>query len=82
MSIHFTQQDLSYRINPVFASHQLNNKRVESTLSRHRYFTRSGDYWDLNVWIVEDATALNDDGTVGMLNGVSYHFSFPTIDFG
>ncbi|KAH8676807.1 hypothetical protein BGZ60DRAFT_266466 [Tricladium varicosporioides] len=69
MSIQFTQQDLSYRINPLFASHQLNSKPVESTLSPHRYFTRSGDYWDLNVWIVEDATALNDDGTVGRLNG-------------
>lgn len=72
MSIQFVKKDVNYRINPLFANHEM------SFTHPHRRQTRSGKYWDLNVWIVED-TWYTDNGTVHGLEGVGI-FCF-VVDF-
>ncbi|OCL08531.1 hypothetical protein AOQ84DRAFT_388796 [Glonium stellatum] len=54
LNIQFIQRDLNYRINPDFA------RSPESHTHPHRRETRSGNYWDLNVWLVENIP--NDPG--------------------
>ncbi|PVH68763.1 hypothetical protein DL98DRAFT_599237 [Cadophora sp. DSE1049] len=66
LSINFQQIDLNYRIDSSFAVHDLNDNKLENILHPQRALGHSGDYWDLNVWIVEDLTWRKPNGS---LNG-------------
>ena len=76
LNIQFIQRDLNYRINPDFATSPENHTHP------HRRETRSGNYWDLNVWLVENIP--NDPGDPNdntSIDGVKIHILGPFLNF-
>jgi hypothetical protein len=61
LDIQFVKQDVNYRIDKDFANHEASFRHP------FRRNTHSGNYWDINVWIVESTWDEEGDN----LNGVS-----------